>query len=483
MNIQLKDNTLLKKQCYINGQWIDSQNGETIEVTNPYQGELLAKIPLLHKKQVEEAITVADQAFRLWKDTSAMVRSALLRKWLDLVYENILDLATIMVLEQGKPLKEAIGEIKYAASYIEFYAEEAKRIYGDVLPAPFPNSRVFVIKQPVGVVGIITPWNFPAAMMVRKIAPALAAGCTCVIKPDEKTPLSAFAMIELAHRAGIPAGVLNIVTGIPSEIGKVFTASSLMKKISFTGSTRVGKILMRDSADNVKRLSLELGGNAPFIVFEDANIKDAVEGVMVAKFRNAGQTCVCANRIFVHESVFDEFTQLLKKEMDELSVGNGMEDVDIGPLINQDAMNKVLRLLEDAQAKGAKIDTGGKQHQLGGTFFEPTIITDIRPTMEIFDEEIFGPIASIVKFKTEEEVITLANNTKFGLASYFYAQNMAKIWRVAEALEYGMVGINRGAISSAYVPFGGIKESGMGREGSKYGMDDYLNLKYVCMGT
>ncbi len=482
MNIPLKDNTLLKKQCYINGQWMDSDSETTIEVTNPYDGELLAEIPLLSEKQVKEAIHFAHQAFYLWKNIHAMQRADLLRKWLDLVLENIMDLATIMVLEQGKPLKEAIGEIKYAASYIEFYAEEAKRIYGDILPSPFPQSRVFVIKQAVGVVGIITPWNFPAAMMVRKIAPALAAGCTCVIKPDEKTPLSGFAMIELAHRAGIPKGVLNIVTGIPAEIGKVFTSSSLMRKISFTGSTRVGKILMRDSADQVKRLSLELGGNAPFIVFDDANIADAIEGVMVAKFRNAGQTCVCANRIFVHEAVFDEFTIGLKEAMDQLRVGNGMDEVDVGPLINQEAIDKVERLLADAQGKGARIDAGGKKHPLGGTFFEPTIITDIRPNMEIFDEEIFGPIASIVKFKTEAEVISLANNTKFGLASYFYAQNMAKIWRVAEALEYGMVGINRGAISSAYVPFGGIKESGMGREGSKYGIEDYLNVKYVCMG-
>ena len=482
MNRQLKDNSLLKSKCLINGEWVDAPNGETINVTNPFNGDLVNRAPLLGAKEVERAIESAHHAFQSWSKTNATERSKLLRRWLELVDENIDDLATIMVMEQGKPMREAIGEIKYAASYIEFYAEEAKRVYGDILPSPFPRSRVFVIRQPVGVVGIITPWNFPAAMMVRKMAPALAAGCTCVMKPDERTPLSALAMLELADRAGFPKGVINIVTGVPAEIGKVFTGSPLMRKISFTGSTRVGKILMRNSADTVKRLSLELGGNAPFIVFDDANIKAAVEGAIVAKFRNSGQTCVCANRIFVHEEVFDAFTSLLSKEMKKLRLGSGFDEVDIGPLINQSAVDKVERLLDDAKEKGAKIETGGKPHALGGTFFEPTVVTDITPEMQIFEEEIFGPVASIVRFKSEEEVIRLANNTKYGLASYFYSQNMAKIWRVAEALEYGMVGINRGAISSALIPFGGVKESGMGREGSKYGMDDYLNLKYVCMG-
>lgn len=481
-NELLTDSSLLKNQCFVDGIWVDSDTEESIDVVNPFDRKLIARVPLLRKKQVNAAISAADKAFDSWKKEHASKRSQLLNKWLQLVKENVDDLATIMVLEQGKPMSEAIGEINYAASYIEFYAEEAKRIYGDILPSPFPDSRVFVIRQPVGVVGIITPWNFPAAMMVRKMAPALAGGCTCVMKPDERTPLSALAMVALAERAGFPKGVINIVTGIPKEIGKAFTASSKMQKISFTGSTRVGKILMRDASDNVKRLSLELGGNAPFIVFEDADVKAAVTGVIIAKFRNAGQTCVCANRIFVHEMVFDQFALLLTEEMKKLRLGSGFDEVDIGPLINQPAMEKVVRLLDDAREKGAKIGTGGHPHELGGTFFEPTILTEVTPDMEIFDEEIFGPIASLVKFKTEAEVIALANNTKFGLASYFYAQNMAKIWRVAEALEYGMVGINRGAISSAWVPFGGIKESGMGKEGSKYGMDDYLNVKYVCMG-
>lgn len=477
----IEDKSLIKTQCLINGQWVDSVTNETIKVTNPFNGEILAKIPKVNQSQVEEAIHAAHLAFQQWKKTSAVERSNLLKKWLQLINENINDLATILVLEQGKPLQEAKGEVSYAASYVEFYAEEAKRIYGDIIPSPFPDSRILVMKQPVGVVGIITPWNFPIAMMVRKIAPALACGCTCIIKPDERTPLSAFSILELAVRAGIPKGVINALTGIPSEIGEAVTSNQLVKKISFTGSTKVGKILMRHSSQNVKRVTLELGGNAPFIVFEDANIEEAIKGLIISKFRNSGQTCVCANRIFIHSKIEKEFTKRLISTVRDLKVGNGLENNDVGPLINEAAVDKIERLINDAIAKGAKIHLGGSKHELGGTFFEPTIISNITSSMSIFEEEIFGPVAALITFNSVDEVIELANNTKYGLASYFYTQNMSKIWRVAEELEYGMVGINRGGISSALVPFGGIKESGMGREGSKYGVDDYLNVKYLCI--
>jgi succinate-semialdehyde dehydrogenase/glutarate-semialdehyde dehydrogenase len=481
MNAKLNDASLLKNQCYVNGQWITSDTNLNIKVTNPFDFSILAEIPVLSSAQVNHAIVSAHKAFQSWKKTSALEKSKLLMNWYHLIHENINDLAKIMVLEQGKPYKEAIGEIKYAASYIEFYAEEAKRIYGDILPSPFPNSKVFVLKEPVGVVGIITPWNFPIAMMVRKIAPALATGCTCVIKPDEKTPLSAFAIMELAIRAKIPKGVLNMITGIPKEIGGLFTSHFLIKKISFTGSTKVGKLLMKACANQVKRITLELGGNAPFIVFDDANINKAIEGLITAKFRNTGQTCVCANRVFVHESIIKPFVEKLSNKVKNLRIGNGFDQVDIGPLIDSQALEKVLNLINDAREKGATINCGGQIHELGGTFFEPTIISNITEKMAIFETEIFGPVVSIIAFKSEDEVIALANNTKFGLASYFYAKDMSKIWRVAEALEYGMVGVNRGAISSALVPFGGIKESGMGREGSKYGQNDYLNIKYLCI--
>lgn len=481
MDDLIKDKSLIKTQCLINGQWVDSVTKEIIKVTNPFNGQSIGKIPKVNHSQVNEAIDAAHLAFQKWKKTSAVERSNLLKNWFQLIQENINDLATILVLEQGKPLKEAIGEVNYAASYVEFYAEEAKRIYGDIIPSPFPNSRILVMKQPVGVVGIITPWNFPIAMMVRKIAPALACGCTCVIKPDERTPLSAFSIIELAVRAGIPKGVINTVTGIPSMIGEAFTSNQLIKKISFTGSTKVGKFLMSNASQNVKRITLELGGNAPFIVFDDANIDEAVEGLIISKFRNSGQTCVCANRVFIHSKIEKEFTEKLISEVRDLTIGNGLENNDIGPLINKAAVKKVERLINDAVSKGAKIQLGGNKHELGGTFFNPTIISKIDSSMSIFEEEIFGPVVSLLTFNSVDEVIELANNTKYGLASYFYAQNMSKIWRVAEELEYGMVGINRGGISSAQVPFGGIKESGMGREGSKYGIDDYLNIKYLCM--
>jgi len=477
----LKDNSLLKTQCLLNGQWINAEGKETIPVYNPFDESHIADVPKLSITQVKEAIDAAHSAFQKWKNIAVVERSRYLKSWLKLIKENSDDIASIIVSEQGKPFKEAKGEVNYAASYVEFYAEEAKRIYGEVMPSPFPHSRVMVIKQPVGVVGIITPWNFPVAMMVRKMATALACGCTCVVKPDEKTPLSALAILELAQRAGIPDGVINAVTGVPSEIGTEFTSNEKISKISFTGSTAVGKILMGNAAQHVQRVTMELGGNAPFIVFEDADIEAAVDGLMVSKFRNGGQTCVCANRIFIQENIQEAFIDKLIQKVKALKLGSGFDDIDIGPMINQSAINKVERLLRDAISKGAKIHCGGQRHDLGGTFFQPTIISNIDVSMSIFEEEIFGPVASIISFKTVEQVIQLANNTKYGLASYFYAKDMSKIWKVAEALEYGMVGVNRGGISSAMVPFGGIKSSGFGREGSKYGIEDYLNVKYICM--
>ncbi len=476
------DKTLIQNQCLINGQWVNSDENKTIDVINPATGECINKIPHLSENQIQEAINSANNALPAWKKITATERTKLLKTWLQLVEQHAHELACMIVEEQGKPYAEALGEVHYAASYIEFYQEEIKRISGDILPSPFPDSRVFVIKQAVGVVGIITPWNFPIAMMVRKVAPALAAGCTCVIKPDEKTPLSAFSIIALAQQAGIPAGVLNVVSGNPAEIGNALCKSYLVRKISFTGSTRIGKLLMQQSADTVKKLSLELGGNAPFIVFEDADLDKAVEGLLQAKFRNGGQTCVCANRIFVHKDIMTEFSQKLQAKVKALKVGSGFEQSDIGPLIDQQAFDKMLHLIADACDKGAEITEGGKPHQLGGTYFEPTILKDINKKMDIFNEEIFGPIASLIPFTKTQEVIEMANDTKQGLASYFYSNDMNRIWQVAEALEYGIVGINRGAISSAWMPFGGIKESGQGREGSSYGIDEYMEKKYLCMG-
>lgn len=475
----LKDKSLFRDLCLIDGDWIGSSDQKQIEVVNPFSNEKIATVPLLTAEQVDAAILSASAAFSTWKNTLATERSILLRKWNDLILQNAEDLATIMVFEQGKPLKEALGEIKYAASYIEFYAEEAKRIYGDILPSPFPGTRIFIIKQPVGVVGIITPWNFPAAMLMRKVAPALASGCTCVVKPDRNTPLTALALVELANRAGIPKGVINVITGKSDEIGLAFTQNKLVSKISFTGSTEVGKLLMKNAAQTLTRITLELGGNAPFIVFEDANIENAVNGLIDSKFRNAGQTCVCANRVFVHSSIINEFNSILVEKVRKFKVGNGMEDNDIGPLISREAIIKVEHLISDAVGKGAKLLLGGKRHELGNLFFEPTVLANISSGMDIFCTEIFGPVAGIVSFGTAEEVIELANDTRQGLASYFYTSDMNKIWKVAEALEYGMVGVNSGTISSALIPFGGIKESGFGREGSRYGIEDYLNIKYI----
>jgi succinate-semialdehyde dehydrogenase / glutarate-semialdehyde dehydrogenase len=475
----LRDKSLLKDLCLINGEWVDSEDHNHIAVVNPFSNEKIAEVPQLTSEQVNYAILSASESFGSWKNIQVTGRTDLLKRWNELILQNAEDLATIMVFEQGKPLKEAISEIKYAASYLEFYAEEAKRIYGDILPSPFADTRIFIIKQPIGVVGIITPWNFPAAMLMRKVAPALASGCTCVVKPDKKTPLTALAMMGLAGRAGIPKGVINVITGNSGEIGRAFTQSTLVKKISFTGSTEVGKLLMRNASQTLTRITLELGGNAPFIVFKDANIENAVKGLMESKFRNAGQTCVCANRVFVHSSILAEFCSRLSETIGKLKVGNGLEDNDIGPLINQDAIAKIEHLLSDAIRRGAKLLLGGKRHKLGNQFFEPTILANISAEMDIFSTEIFGPIVAIASFDTTDEVIRLANDTRHGLASYFYAADMNNIWKVAEALEYGMVGINSGAISSALIPFGGVKESGFGREGSKYGIEDYLNIKYI----
>jgi succinate-semialdehyde dehydrogenase / glutarate-semialdehyde dehydrogenase len=475
----LKDKSLLKNLCLIGGKWTDSVDNSHIDIINPYSEEKIADVPQLTIGQIDEAIIAASEAFKTWKNVLVTERTALLKKWNDLVLLNAGDLAIIMVLEQGKPLKEAVGEIKYAASYIEFYAEEAKRIYGDILPSPFTDTRIFIIKQPLGVVGIITPWNFPAAMLMRKVAPALASGCTCVVKPDKSTPLTALALAELANRAGIPKGVVNVITGNSAKIGEAFTQSNLVKKISFTGSTEVGKMLMKNSSSTLKKITLELGGNAPFIVFEDANIENAVNGLIGSKFRNAGQTCVCANRVFVQKNILEKFCMKLTEIVSKLKIGNGMDNIDIGPLINREAIEKIEHLISNATQNGATVLLGGKRHILGNRFFEPTIITGITQEMEIFCSEIFGPVVAIVAFNTVDEVIELANNTKYGLAAYFYTADLNNIWKVAEELEYGMVGVNSGSISSALIPFGGIKESGFGREGSKYGIEDYLNIKYI----
>jgi succinate-semialdehyde dehydrogenase/glutarate-semialdehyde dehydrogenase len=476
---QVRDLSLLPGQCFVNGEWIDSE--KTIEVLNPASGEVIALVPLLGTADTRRAIAGASAAFEKWKKTSAKERSALLKKWFELVMASQEDLAVIMTSEQGKPLAESRGEIAYAASYIEWYAEEAKRVYGDLIPAPTADRRLMVMRQPVGVCAAITPWNFPAAMITRKVAPALAAGCAIVIKPASQTPLSALALCVLAERAGFPPGLISCVTGSASEIGAEMTGNPAVRKVSFTGSTEIGKVLLKQCADTVKKVSMELGGNAPFIVFDDADLDLAVLGVMVAKYRNSGQTCVCANRIFVQDSVYDAFTEKFAKAVSDLKMGSGLEmGTTIGPLIDANAVHKAQDHVNDALAKGAKVAFGGTSP--GGNFFQPTILTDATPEMAIFSEETFSPVAPLFRFQTEEEVIRLANDSPYGLASYFYGRDINRIWRVAEALEFGMVGVNEGLISTEVAPFGGIKESGMGREGSKYGIDDYLEKKYVCIG-
>ncbi|WP_172428739.1 NADP-dependent succinate-semialdehyde dehydrogenase [Azospirillum brasilense] len=482
--LSLNDQSLLRTQAYVNGAWRDAFSGKTFAVTNPATGEELARVADVGAEETRQAINAADAALPAWRAKTAKERAAILRRWFELIMAAQEDLAILMTLEQGKPLAEARGEVAYGASFIEWFAEEGKRVYGDVIPSFAGNKRIVVLKEPIGVVAAITPWNFPNAMITRKVGPALAAGCTIVVKPAEDTPLSALALAELAERAGVPAGVFNIVTGSdPVAIGGELTASPIVRKLSFTGSTEVGKILMRQSADTVKKVSLELGGNAPFIVFDDADLDEAVKGALASKYRNSGQTCVCANRLLVQAGVYDAFAAKLAEAVKQIRVGNGMEaGVTQGPMINGQAVEKVEELMGDALAKGAKVALGGKRHGLGGTFFEPTILTGVTTDMRVAREEIFGPVAPLFKFETEADAIRMANDTEFGLAAYFYSRDIGRVWRVAEQLEYGMVGINEGILSTEVAPFGGIKQSGIGREGSKYGVEDFLEIKYLCVG-
>ncbi|WP_043200265.1 NADP-dependent succinate-semialdehyde dehydrogenase [Pseudomonas putida] len=480
--MQLKDAQLFRQQAYINGEWLDADNGQTIKVTNPATGEVIGTVPKMGTAETRRAIEAADKALPAWRALTAKERSAKLRRWFELMIENQDDLARLMTTEQGKPLAEAKGEIAYAASFIEWFAEEAKRVYGDTIPGHQPDKRLIVIKQPIGVTAAITPWNFPAAMITRKAGPALAAGCTMVLKPASQTPYSALALVELAHRAGIPAGVLSVVTGSAGEVGGELTGNSLVRKLSFTGSTEIGRQLMQECAKDIKKVSLELGGNAPFIVFDDADLDKAVEGAIISKYRNNGQTCVCANRIYVQDGVYDAFAQKLAAAVAKLKIGNGLEDgTTTGPLIDGKAVAKVQEHIEDAVSKGAKVLSGGKL--IEGNFFEPTILVDVPKTAAVAKEETFGPLAPLFRFQDEAEVIAMSNDTEFGLASYFYARDMSRVFRVAEALEYGMVGINTGLISNEVAPFGGIKASGLGREGSKYGIEDYLEIKYLCISV
>ncbi len=480
----LNNADLLKNAGYINGEWTGSESDKRFEVTNAFSKEVICTLPDMGTKETNDAIEAANNSWSNWRSKTAKERALILKKWFDLIIDNQEDLATLMTAEQGKPLAEAKGEVVYGASFIEWFAEEGKRTYGDIIPTPANDRRILVIKQPIGVVAAITPWNFPIAMITRKCAPALAAGCPVVIKPASETPLSALALAELADQAGVPKGVLNVVVGTKSsEIGLALTNSPIVRKLSFTGSTSVGKILTRNCADTMKKVSMELGGNAPFIVFDDANLDSAVAGAMISKFRNTGQTCVCSNRILVQEGIYDDFVSMLSEAVKTLNVGNGMEEgINQGPLINESALKKVQDHISDALEKGAVLVTGGKPHSNGGTMFEPTIIGNVTTSMKVASEETFGPLAPIFKFSTEEEAIRMANDTEFGLASYFYTNDVNRIWRVSEALEYGMVGVNEGVISNEVAPFGGMKESGLGREGSHYGIDDFLELKYICMG-
>lgn len=480
--MMIKDSSLICQHAFINGEWVAAISGNTFPVTNPATGDVVGQVADCGAAETALAIEAAEAALPEWRSKTATVRAGILRRWHDLIVENADDLGMLLTLEQGKPFPEARGEIRYGATFIEWFAEEGKRAYGDIIPPHMPGMRLMVVRQPVGVVAAITPWNFPNAMITRKVAPALAAGCTVVLKPSEETPLSALALAELALRAGIPPGVLNIVTGMDAPaIGKTLTDSTVVRKLSFTGSTEVGKLLMRQSAGTVKKISLELGGNAPFIVFDDADLDAAVEGAIASKYRNAGQTCVCANRLFVQDAVYDAFLEKFTVAVRSQKVGPGTErGVNIGPLINIEALDKVKRLVGDASEKGARVVTGG--HELTGTFYEPTILADVTPGMDIMNEEIFGPVAPVTRFFTDEEVISMANDTPYGLAAYFYGKDVSRVFRVAEALEYGMVGVNTGLVATTVAPFGGIKESGIGREGSRYGLDEFMETKYICIG-
>ena len=483
MNINLKDHGLLRTQAHSNGQWIDADTGETLAVTNPATGELITEVANCGGAETQRMVEAAAVAQKLWAKSTVKERAAVLRRWFNLIMDSQEDLAQILTAEQGKPLVEARGEIAYGANYIEWFSEESKRVYGDTIPQPSNDKRIVVIKQPVGVVACITPWNFPNAMLTRKIAPAIAAGCAVVCKPANATPLSALALMELAVRAGFPPGLMNIVTGRTAQIGAELTGNPTVRKVTFTGSTPVGKQLMAECAQTVKRTSMELGGNAPFIVFDDADIDAAVQGTLVSKFRNAGQTCVCSNRIIVQAGIYDEFVSKLTAATEKLVIGSGTEEgVTVGPLIDEKAANNVCGFIDDAVAKGAKVALGGGRSELGGSFVLPTILTDVSRDMRVFSEEIFGPVAPVFKFETEAEVVEMANDTEFGLAAYFYSRDIGRVWRVAEQLEYGIVGVNEGVVSNEMAPFGGVKESGSGREGSKYGMDDYMVMKYICMG-
>jgi len=483
MSIELNHPALLKQGvAWLGGAWVGADSGATLTVTNPATAQPVCEVPLMGRGETERAIAIAAEAQKAWGALTAKDRSARLKTWFALIMRHQEDLARILTTEQGKPLAEARGEIAYGASFIEWFAEEAKRVYGEIIPAPQSDRRLVVLKQPIGVTAAITPWNFPTAMITRKAGPALAAGCAMIVKPAEQTPLSALALAVLAEEAGIPGGVFQVLTGDPREIGAAICESPVVTKLSFTGSTEVGRILMRQSADTIKKLSLELGGNAPFIVFDDADLDAAVEGAIASKYRNAGQTCVCANRLFVQDGVFDEFAQKLADRVAELEVGDGFVDgISQGPLIDAAALAKVEDHVGDAIAKGARLVSGGKRHALGGTFYEPTVLADVSPDSTVFREETFGPVAPLFRFKTDEDVIELANRTEFGLASYFFSRDVGRIWRVAEALEYGMVGVNTGIFSNEVAPFGGIKQSGLGREGSHHGIDEYLEIKYVAM--
>ena len=483
--LTLTDASLLRSQLYIDGQWVDADNGDTMAVLNPATKEPVIDIPNAGADETRRAIEAADRAFSSWRNVVAKERSAILKRWFQLIMENQEDLAQLMTAEQGKPLAESRGEVAYGASFVEWFAEEGRRVYGDTISANNPNQRIVTLKQPVGVVAAITPWNFPIAMITRKVAPALAAGCTIVLKPATETPLCALALAELGERAGIPAGAFSVVAGNNARaIGEEMTSSTIVRKLTFTGSTEIGKILMEQCAGTVKKTSMELGGNAPFIVFDDADLDAAVVGAMASKYRNAGQTCVCANRILVQESVFDAFAEKLVTAVKALKIGNGADDgVTIGPLINDDAYEKVSAIVNQATSNGATVLVGAKGTEAAGeNFYEPTVLVDVDDTMDVYNEEIFGPIAPLFKFKTEEEAIRIGNDTPFGLSAYFYSRDIGRIWRVSEGLDYGIVGINEGIISTEVAPFGGVKQSGIGREGSKYGIDDYLEIKYLCMG-
>ncbi|GBL55447.1 glutarate-semialdehyde dehydrogenase /succinate semialdehyde dehydrogenase [Pseudomonas citronellolis] len=482
--MQLKDSSLFRQQAYIDGAWVDADNGQTLKVNNPATNEIIGSVPKMGAAETRRAIEAADRALPAWRALTAKERANKLRRWFELMIENQDDLARLMTLEQGKPLTEARGEIAYAASFLEWFGEEAKRVYGDMIPGHQPDKRLMVIKQPIGVTAAITPWNFPSAMITRKAGPALAAGCTMVLKPASQTPYSALALAELAERAGIPKGVFSVVTGSAGEVGGELTGNPIVRKLTFTGSTEIGRQLMAECAKDIKKVSLELGGNAPFIVFDDADLDAAVDGALVSKYRNNGQTCVCANRLYIQDGVYDAFVEKLKAAVAKLNIGNGLEQgITTGPLIDAKAVAKVEEHIADAVGKGAKVVAGGKPHALGGTFFEPTILVDVPNDAAVAKEETFGPLAPLFRFKDEAEVIAMSNDTEFGLAAYFYARDLGRVFRVGEALEYGIVGINTGIISNEVAPFGGIKASGLGREGSKYGIEDYLEIKYLCIGV